>query len=128
MTFASAGWKGDKCDEDVDECKKVRKPCQNNGKCKNTLGSFVCSCDVYHRGRHCEILIDLCKSRRKNPCLNGGVCVNDPEKASFKCNCPKNYIGSTCANALEGMVSHFFDSDAQIMRCFVSNRQEGRAL
>lgn len=31
-----------------------------------------------------------------SPCLNGGKCVKGRTRASFTCECPKDYIGTFC--------------------------------
>ena len=76
---------------DLDEC--LDKPCQNNGKCMNTLGSFTCNCDgTGHTGDLCEADVDECQS---DPCQNGGSCKN--AKGSYACSCSgTGFRGAKC--------------------------------
>ncbi|KAH9494589.1 hypothetical protein Btru_019940, partial [Bulinus truncatus] len=39
-----AGWTGDFCDVEVDECSQVPSPCGDNMTCVNTQGSYRCEC------------------------------------------------------------------------------------
>lgn len=39
---------GLKCETQVDECKS--SPCQNNGICKDGIGTFVCHCQPGYSG------------------------------------------------------------------------------
>ncbi|KAK7482356.1 hypothetical protein BaRGS_00026375, partial [Batillaria attramentaria] len=53
------GFKGDRCDQDVDECTEVSPPpCGNNSVCTNIIGTFECSCkpgyqDLVSNGKNC---------------------------------------------------------------------------
>ena len=67
----SAGYKGDLCENDIDEC--VDQPCQNGGNCVNTEESFTCMCPAGYKGNRCENDIDECVDQ---PCQNEGTCVN----------------------------------------------------
>jgi fibulin 1/2 len=42
--------------EDMDECESF--PCENNGTCVNTIGSYSCICTAYFLGSHCGIPAD----------------------------------------------------------------------
>lgn len=41
------------CFADVDEC--LNNPCENNGVCTNTLGSYLCKCPKGWTGPRCRI-------------------------------------------------------------------------
>ncbi|XP_046542312.1 protein jagged-1-like [Haliotis rubra] len=86
------GWKGDNCDEDIDECAEINNLCQRGGSCTNTLGSFMCSCTEGVTGRQCENIINQCALA---PCLNGGTC--DGNETAFNCTCSVEWTGGTCA-------------------------------
>lgn len=38
---------------DIDEC-NVTEPCQNNGNCSNTFGSYICDCQSGWQGKNCQ--------------------------------------------------------------------------
>ncbi|XP_071083980.1 uncharacterized protein [Haliotis cracherodii] len=95
------GWKGDVCDEDVDECTAISNLCQHGGGCTNTHGSFECSCVEGITGRGCENITNQCALK---PCLNGGTC--DGNETDFNCACSVEWTGETCAETV-----NFCDSD-----------------
>ncbi|CAL1534782.1 unnamed protein product, partial [Lymnaea stagnalis] len=41
-----SGWKGDRCESDVNECTEQSVSCRQNSHCVNTAGSFTCLCDI----------------------------------------------------------------------------------
>ncbi|XP_033112621.1 neurogenic locus notch homolog protein 1-like [Anneissia japonica] len=49
------GWKGNNCDEDLDECTEVLDTCANNGTCVNTEGSYTCTCADGWMGKDCQL-------------------------------------------------------------------------
>ncbi|KAH9494588.1 hypothetical protein Btru_019931 [Bulinus truncatus] len=54
-----AGWTGDFCDVEVDECSQVPSPCGDNMTCVNTQGSYRCECGSGTRrntGGQCEAI------------------------------------------------------------------------
>lgn len=53
---------------------------------------YQCSCLQGFTGRNCEFWISLCSP---NPCLNGGVCVQNMANI-YTCNCPFGYSGKNC--------------------------------
>lgn len=57
-------------------------PCEHNGICVNTPGSFACNCTQGFTGPRCETNINECES---HPCQNEGSCLDDP--GSFRCVC-----------------------------------------
>ncbi|KAI0233645.1 hypothetical protein LSAT2_016120 [Lamellibrachia satsuma] len=72
----------------VDAC--WSSPCQNDGACKRTGGSYYCTCPARVIGRHCEHM-DSCWS---NPCQNAGTCKTTTD--SYYCTCPWGFIGRYC--------------------------------
>ena len=38
------GWRGDKCDVDIDECEETPTICDSDKICKNLEGSHACDC------------------------------------------------------------------------------------
>ncbi|XP_078574850.1 uncharacterized protein LOC144861039 [Branchiostoma floridae x Branchiostoma japonicum] len=53
-----AGYTGDICNMDVDECAST--PCQNGGTCINGVNSYHCHCTVGYGGEICQTDLDLC--------------------------------------------------------------------
>jgi hypothetical protein len=52
------GFKGVDCTEDIDEC-EADSPCEHDGLCVNTPGSFECKCTRGFTGPRCEIATDF---------------------------------------------------------------------
>ncbi|CAH1986493.1 unnamed protein product [Acanthoscelides obtectus] len=76
---------------DVNECEK--NPCGQNATCKNTPGSYVCSCKEDYTGdpyKGCED-INECVALEK-PCGPHAVCQN--AAPGYTCLCPQGYQGS----------------------------------
>ena len=48
-----AGWAGQRCDEDIDEC--ASNPCRNDGICTDSIDSYSCECPARFEGEHCEV-------------------------------------------------------------------------
>lgn len=57
-------------------------PCEHDGVCVNTPGSYRCDCKAGFKGRRCEMNINECES---NPCQNEGTCID--ERGGFRCIC-----------------------------------------
>ena len=57
-------------------------PCEHDGICINTPGSFHCDCASGFSGDRCEVNINECAS---NPCQNDGTCLD--ERGRFTCVC-----------------------------------------
>ncbi|XP_046542306.1 protein jagged-1-like [Haliotis rubra] len=87
------GWKGNNCNQDIDECTETDQICQHGGNCTNSLGSFECICVEGVNGTQCENIINQCALE---PCLNGGTC--DGNETDFSCACPVEWIGEACAD------------------------------
>ena len=56
---------------DVDECEA--SPCVH-GECRNTDGSYECSCDIGYCGMNCSKNINTINSKRLYCCIQVTVC------------------------------------------------------
>ncbi|KAJ3588588.1 hypothetical protein NHX12_012180 [Muraenolepis orangiensis] len=79
MEFWAGYIDGDQCDSD---------PCQNQGECKDQLGSFTCTCLPDFTGRNCEIVT------AKRCDVDNGDCAHFCEwvgTSGAKCSCADGY-------------------------------------
>nr|XP_003470687.1 LOW QUALITY PROTEIN: protein crumbs homolog 2 [Cavia porcellus] len=95
----SAGFEGDNCSGDVDEC--ASGPCLNGGRCQDLPNGFQCHCLDGYTGLTCEEDVDECLSE---PCLHGGTC--DDTVAGYTCWCPETWGGHDCSVQLTGCQGH----------------------
>lgn len=61
---------------------RTGSPCEHDGICVNTPGSFACNCTQGFTGPRCETNVNECES---HPCQNEGSCLDDP--GTFRCVC-----------------------------------------
>ena len=66
-------------------------PCEHDGICVNTPGSFACNCSQGFTGPRCETNVNECES---HPCQNEGSCLDDP--GTFRCVCMPGFTGTQC--------------------------------
>ncbi|XP_051759327.1 vitamin K-dependent protein S [Ctenopharyngodon idella] len=84
------GWRGQRCDQDINECEDPEFHAGCNQICYNLPGSFVCSCEkgfYTHDNIHC-IDINEC-ILFPSVCVEPSKCVN--ALGSFECRCPLGY-------------------------------------
>ncbi|MEE6505193.1 hypothetical protein FKM82_005464 [Ascaphus truei] len=84
-----AGFRGPKCEEDINECSS--NPCKNGANCTDCVNSYTCTCPSGFSGIHCENNTPDCT---ESSCLNGGTCVDGIN--TFTCLCPPGFTGSYC--------------------------------
>ncbi|KAL3832187.1 hypothetical protein ACJMK2_023850, partial [Sinanodonta woodiana] len=73
----------------INEC--TSQPCENDGNCTNTDGSYRCDCSYGWEGVNCTNDIDECTT---NPCENDGNCTNI--NGSYSCDCSYGWTGVNC--------------------------------
>ncbi|KAL2087412.1 hypothetical protein ACEWY4_016240 [Coilia grayii] len=102
------GWKGVRCEEDIDECSDPEFPAGCNQKCYNLPGSYRCSCEngyYINDGTNC-IDINECMLY-PSTCEEPAVCVNSP--GMYECRCPSgfkyNFTSRECQDVNECMQS-----------------------
>ncbi|KAM7425483.1 hypothetical protein ABFA07_023096 [Porites harrisoni] len=95
------GFRGKRCQADIDECRFNSHNCSNNAICINTKGSFNCSCKPGYsgNGHNCSD-IDECNAAN-NSCHENAWCNNT--QGSFTCSCKPGYEGDgyNCTDADE---------------------------
>ncbi|XP_073698299.1 vitamin K-dependent protein S-like [Garra rufa] len=85
-----AGWKGQRCEQDINECEDPEFPAGCSQTCHNLPGSFVCSCEkgyYTHDNVHCHDINECIMY--PSVCVEPSKCVNVP--GSFECRCPLGY-------------------------------------
>uniref|UniRef100_A0AAY4ES42 VWDE protein n=1 Tax=Denticeps clupeoides TaxID=299321 RepID=A0AAY4ES42_9TELE len=86
LCMCPAGFEGERCDVDVDECRS--SPC-HSGKCVDSFNSYICLCPPGMTGMTCEEDVDECMV---SPCFPGVACRNT--LGSFVCGpCPTGLSG-----------------------------------
>ncbi|XP_069017360.1 protocadherin Fat 4 isoform X2 [Embiotoca jacksoni] len=88
------GFTGSLCEDDIDECEV--NPCENNGTCVNTAGSFYCQCQSDFSGSVCSADVDECL---KVKCQNGGTC--SPSQDGYHCHCVAGFEGEMCEELID---------------------------
>nr|XP_058958801.1 uncharacterized protein LOC131785858 [Pocillopora verrucosa] len=86
-----SGFKGHKCDEDIDECLSGKHGCEGNTTCDNTIGSYCCRCKKGYQGN-------------KTNCTDIDECLNGTHSCDVNAEC-NNTLGSykcTCKNGFQG--------------------------
>uniref|UniRef100_A0A8C1PET1 Neurogenic locus notch homolog protein 1 n=1 Tax=Cyprinus carpio TaxID=7962 RepID=A0A8C1PET1_CYPCA len=99
MLFPPAGFSGNLCQVDVDECAST--PCKNGHHCQHSkfaMWLFKCISAGF-AGAHCELDINECAS---SPC-HYGVCRDGV--AAFTCDCRPGYTGRLCETNINECLS-----------------------
>ncbi|XP_022803780.1 uncharacterized protein LOC111341092 [Stylophora pistillata] len=86
-----AGFKGQFCDEEIDECREGTHNCSLLAVCRNTKGSYNCTCKPgYHgNGRSCSRIAVTCQEVYESNRLNKSGVVTlyiDSKKMSIFCH------------------------------------------
>ncbi|XP_003969946.2 vitamin K-dependent protein S [Takifugu rubripes] len=98
------GWKGQRCEDDIDECLDPEFPAGCNQKCNNIPGSFQCQCESGHYFLNQITCVDVDECQLyPSICKEPARCVNSP--GMYECRCPKgfryNFTSKTCSDVDE---------------------------
>ncbi|XP_045491488.1 LOW QUALITY PROTEIN: cubilin homolog [Colias croceus] len=86
-------WKGENCDEDVNECKMYEGTdlgCQNGATCINRPGSYECICKSGWYGIHCMRKERNCSGNDFEMCGHG-TCLQVNTGVGIKCMCDQGW-------------------------------------
>ena len=76
--------------EDIDECTEMDNVCKN-GRCSNTFGSFMCTCnDGYQIDDANALCLDIDECLQDPLICGVGSCVNTD--GGYNCICPEGYV------------------------------------
>ena len=83
------GYHGKNCEENIDDC--ASDPCQNDGTCVDSTGTYDCICPNGFYGKNCQKDIDQCKNVE---CENNATCIGKDN--GFDCICQEGFVGKKC--------------------------------
>ncbi|KAJ2946776.1 hypothetical protein O0L34_g12840 [Tuta absoluta] len=112
LVFAVIGWKGLRCEIDVNECEEGIVSC-GPGTCVNLDGGYICECTTNFCGLECALL-DPClqpaasaapdggaAGNATGPCLNNGVCEQRcGALPDYICKCVDGWGGKNCSQQI----------------------------
>ncbi|XP_022806742.1 uncharacterized protein LOC111343816 [Stylophora pistillata] len=126
--LCTAGFKGQNCDEDFDECAEGSHSCSADAVCDNTKRSYKCTCKPgYHGdGLTCED-IDECAIGLLS-CSADAACNNTRE--SYRCTCKPGYhgVGLTCESSFQSCAEIYKSESSQENRAYLLQVDHGKVM
>lgn len=118
MIGSVAGWKGARCELDVDECAEGLVSC-GPGECRNLDGSYKCLCTAGFCGVECALL-DPClaagEGNGTGPCLHGGECEQRcAATPGYVCHCGAAWAGVNCSQPAAAAGAASADTTSSIL-------------
>ncbi|XP_046547197.1 neurogenic locus notch homolog protein 1-like isoform X2 [Haliotis rubra] len=104
------GYNGDSCENDINECDAGTDDCHTNADCKNTEGSFTCTCKPNYAGNGKSCTLGVC-STGGNECLNSGICNIPSDSTASTCQCAAGYTGGLCETDIDECATDADDCD-----------------
>ncbi|XP_038064211.1 fibrillin-1-like isoform X3 [Patiria miniata] len=95
MCVCQAGYGGDNCQTNVDECQS--NPCQSGGECRDVINGYICLCPAGRGGPNCEIT--TANPCQDEPCQNGAMCFELAD-GSYVCDCVAGFTGRNCETTI----------------------------
>lgn len=103
---------------DINECQD--NPCGENAVCKDTVGSYVCTCKEDFTGDPFKGCVDIneCVALEK-PCGTHAICEN--AVPGYNCICPQGYQASPSPQVACEQVSSTYDEKCTKSLPFTKN-------
>ncbi|XP_078352326.1 ficolin-2-like [Oculina patagonica] len=93
ICLCQAGYTGEHCETEIDECTTRGHKCDENGLCTSNGKTYKCICkDGFHGDGH-----TCMASCANNPCKNNAKCANTTD--GYNCSCRDRFHGKICENA-----------------------------
>jgi Notch-like protein len=88
-------------------------PCSKTQQCVPLdPTNYICACPINYTGRFCDIRIRNCDSQ---PCLRGGICLENFAHNTYTCQCPVGSTGPQCELDIDVCASNPCNSGTCLM-------------